>query len=1245
MINDILGEKYLYPKIKEIVLEVQNFTKSGKVILIVGQPGSGKSVFMKQLYEELKSKIECLIAIRAEFLKESDSPEKVFDIFKKVENEDKPKVLLLDSLDVLAYSHRRELQEWLYYVDKMKDIKEMTVVCASRSFEANHLYPMNEQTWSEKINIEPLPDDFIDKVLTKLSYDFNFIPIRFREFLKIPLHLRVAADIILKGGDLKNITDIESLYTKLLEVLGISPDEIKILSYMAELMIENRSIYLFYPSINAQMQKIIKEVERPGITGIIQFDDQNGAISFSHQTFIDYFTAIKVINEQKSIKNFILEHNQSLFIRPVLRHIVAILRLTSQKRLFKELEEIFFEETKTEQVGFISSSSKINLHIKTAILADIASWDNPTSDEANFLIRIFNDENNGDTFTVQFFDKKPNIDWYFVLKDKYIIPLITSSNDADIKYIFILSFLSEIVKQIPSKVLEILRILLIKKPDNMIEWFFFKISKDISEIKLDESIQDSYADSLEQVVKKGFITDSIGTLQVLEVLAKFSPKRALNLYFENLKKELQERKDSHPQRDLLDAFADVLSLVYGKIPYETLFTTTDFFEQIFSENYLNDKLWDFPSIMLYDEYEQRFGLEAFYEWYKENFLEFCSKLTEQSKSLIEKLNNSKWKTQRQLSMLCKLKNPDVFKEEITKCIEEIISTNLQGSLIYEKSDLFLKSIERIFPVISSNEREAIIEKILTLYLDDKNQVFDWIWTPLNHIPEKFRTNTVRSKLKEIQNKYNLPDYDYQPPKKLGEAKFAEAPYKADFLEGKEPADLYKFLIENRSLEERWDFENDKYYGGVELLAREAATLFVDNLTKYKSVVEELSKDSKNDVYLSNLFSKLGEKGINEKETSWLINLVESVCKRETLQLEIIRALRKSVKFVTKECFDKLKNILLTLSNAKDPEKDKFIEYRKQGYANDVLTEGINSTRGELAELVLLLTQRFQEDWLIEILQKLSNDKTISVRAALIYYLPLGLKSLGWDECLELFSNAFEASSDEYGRIITDFLQYTPKEKYGNLSGSITKMRSTMQSELGIEYAKLTTIFYLRGMVSQEDLLKLLEDKKLNKKGLDESVKLLAMQLQYEEAVSKCLKILIKLMEKESISSESIHFIFLKARPDDFNNFVPILRKVIENKRTQVEDLYYLLEYLEKSLLKDPLKNFELLENMLEKLIEDFYEHKGYSHAFYSKAPINIINTILECYPEQEQRALKALDSLIKLKWSGVDEYLSEFERM
>ena len=159
MIREIEKEQYLYPEVEKIVSDALE-SSEGKVILIVGQPGSGKSVFMSQLYDEFKKRgSKYLIAIRTEFLNETDSPKDVYELFTKVKDVDESKVLLLDSLDALAYSRRRELQEWLFYIDNLKKIKRMTVVCASRSFEAEHLYPMNEQEWSCLLYTSPSPRD------------------------------------------------------------------------------------------------------------------------------------------------------------------------------------------------------------------------------------------------------------------------------------------------------------------------------------------------------------------------------------------------------------------------------------------------------------------------------------------------------------------------------------------------------------------------------------------------------------------------------------------------------------------------------------------------------------------------------------------------------------------------------------------------------------------------------------------------------------------------------------------------------------------------------------------------------------------------------------------------------------------------------------------------------------------------------------------------------------------------------
>ncbi|GAF92429.1 unnamed protein product, partial [marine sediment metagenome] len=178
---------------------------------------------------------------------------------------EKPKILLLDSLDVLAYSRRMELQEWLQHIDKLKLIKGMTIVCTSRSFEAEHLYPMNQQEWSERIKIEPLPDEFINNVLKKIKYDYKSITSRFRKFLRIPLHLSLTANIIEKGGDPKDISTLHNLYTKLSELLSISTEDMNLFYYFAEKMIENKRISIGYSAVNIQLKEFIQKMESSGL--------------------------------------------------------------------------------------------------------------------------------------------------------------------------------------------------------------------------------------------------------------------------------------------------------------------------------------------------------------------------------------------------------------------------------------------------------------------------------------------------------------------------------------------------------------------------------------------------------------------------------------------------------------------------------------------------------------------------------------------------------------------------------------------------------------------------------------------------------------------------------------------------------------------------------------------------------------------------------------------------------------------
>ena len=437
----------------------------------------------------------------------------------------------------------------------------------------------------------------------------------------------------------------------------------------------------------------------------------------------------------------------------------------------------------------------------------------------------------------------------------------------------------------------------------------------------------------------------------------------------------------------------------------------------------------------------------------------------------------------------------------------------------------------------------------------------------------------------------------------------------------------------------------KFYGGVEELAEEVANVFVGDLGKYKAVIKKLSHDPANNEYLVRLFSVLSHRDAAKEDIDWIIELIAAVYERETIQLEIVRFLRKIVNDLSEDQFNKLKDVLLAFSEAEDPEEDKFLGYREQGYSNDALTEGINSIRGALAELVILLLSRFKESYLIEILKRLSEDKTISVRAALIAYLPHAINSLGWNKCFELFSSAFQKEPAEYSEIIPQFLQYAPKDKFGALQEVLKKMWEKRNGKLGEAYAVIMSIFCLRGMWSEESLIELLKDERLINKGKEKSFNLLANQARFEANVDKCLKIINSMLEQQDVLESKVSILFMRARPEDLKRFVPIIKKVINKPKIRGEALYYILEYLEKSILVDPLETFNLLENILSEAGDDFHNLRDFIPASHSKAPLNIINTILECYPEEENRALEALDRLIRLEWEGVDEYLYALDRL
>jgi len=1240
MKRDIAGFEYISP-LKDLFIEkcLKPKNNKGQVILILGHPGSGKSVFMSQLYSELCKKIEYLTAIRAELIDKNDSPKKIYGLLEKISDEKAPKVFLLDSLDVLTSSRIKKLQEWLFWIDKMKELPRTTVVCACRSFEAEHLYPLSSQDWSEKHVLTLPPKEWVKKVLKFVKFDESQVSEDFSEFLQIPLHLRITVDVIQEGGHLAKISTLHDLYTKIFDALNVEDKEFQFMTFLAKKMVKNRSVYLALPSAGIAGIKKIKKAAKAGLVII----EQN-RIYFSHQTLIDYLLAWEIIKKHKPFREFLLENNQNLFIRPVIRHVLGFLR-NEPRRLVSELEKVFID-TANEKFNLNSKTSKIRTHIKRAILSNFASWPDPSNQEASFLIRIFNESKDGSLLMILFFDQSPHKEWFNKLKESFLLPSIRLRDDNE-KSRVSFNYLIQVAKDYPEEVLNICLELISEPQKRKLEWFFLSISDIISSIELDESEKEKYVKFLEDTVKKGFFTDIYIIQTVCRRLSKIKPIKALELYLDSVLYDFLETKSEKIkyQDRCIASFFEIVPIIYSKNPYETLTKLTDFFNKILSGKKENSKLLDYPPFLLYGEFERAYGLKAAYNWYKEKAIEYSRDPAEIDKDIISVLKKSKWKSQKHLSMLCMLEHPELYQDEIIKYVRNILKLITKKEAEYSDSELFIRVLEKGFHVIKNRERQDIIEKIANLNYEDDKEIQLWIWKPLQHIPRNFLSDTIQNKINELKNRFG--EYRYSPPIKLHSFQAVGSPIPGEELRKMEPEKLLTLLLKKRNLRTEWNYEEDKMEGGTEELAREAAEVLIENLNKYRNVIDKLALDLKNDIYLKWIFLRIKQENINKQVLKWLVPLILKLGQREYLQFEIVTFCSKIIEKISKSQFTKLKTILIKIaSTSKDPEIDRFFKYREQGYANDAIGEGINSTRGALCEVLIKMIVRFYDEEIMNTLKKLAKDKTISVRAALVFYLPMGLELLKWKKCFSLFKIAFQKGPEEYADLITTFLQYVPKECFFEVEQILFDMKMKRNKAIDKSYLSLMTIYYYRNLIDEKRLIDNFSDDKLDLEAKREAFKIIANQTKFRNSVDTSLKITNKLFDiNKDILSDGLLIIFLEPRVEDFKKFVPLIEKILNEKDIRRRYIYYMLEYLEKCLLVDAIKVFEILEKILMKSGKDFYDIRYSIPARHSKAPINIINIILECHFNLEERALEALDKLIELRWQGVDEYLIAIDRL
>lgn len=369
-----------------------NSSDNEKYFFVLGSAGCGKSIILKEIDKLFKENNYAIIPIdirnfnnfnNCEELGQCVYNERVspVDLLASIA-QNKPALIILDQLDSLSSVSGRNINKWFVINQLLQQVRKypnIKVLIACRDFDLNkdsrlkEFVQMNEE-FVDKFFINNLSTEVITNTLIKLGVNTNRINAKSLKLFSIPLHLQMLCAV-------SENTDITNLnYENKIELYNafwdskctiIGDEAWYSLINLLVTYLNNKKIltapHCIFDRYKTNLNRLLSE-------GVFCQNGQN--ISFFHETFYDYcFARTLAANTEKSLYDFILTSDQSLFIRSNVRQALEYLRIADTRRYLFELKRIL-------------NSENIRVHIRTLILDVLLNFENLTNDEINILITV-----------------------------------------------------------------------------------------------------------------------------------------------------------------------------------------------------------------------------------------------------------------------------------------------------------------------------------------------------------------------------------------------------------------------------------------------------------------------------------------------------------------------------------------------------------------------------------------------------------------------------------------------------------------------------------------------------------------------------------------------------------------------------------------------------------------------------------------------------------------------------------------
>ncbi len=363
-------------------IEADQGKEKERVTLLVGAPGSGKSVVMHDVLEQLESRNDVyVLGLKSDQIG-FESVEALANhngIIRRMEDvigelvgqsEIKRVVLLVDQIDALSLtlsSNRKPLRSILRFIENVQAQDKVRIVVSCRPYDLEYDPSLEQFQFGRKVQMDLLRPDVVVDVLR--SNNRTVVPQNTNLFntLRTPLFLYLF--LKLKDAKVDIALTEHGLYGKLWDQtvngeVASSSDRVghqrllQLLDLITSKMYDSQSLTVYRPSIDSNYSQELEYLLHEEM--LIKVSEDR--IQFFHQSLFDYVYARRFVERGDDLLSAIKDRHQGLFIRALIKSVLTFMRESNPRAYLDIIRHILFETDADGKEAF-------RFHLKTLVLS------------------------------------------------------------------------------------------------------------------------------------------------------------------------------------------------------------------------------------------------------------------------------------------------------------------------------------------------------------------------------------------------------------------------------------------------------------------------------------------------------------------------------------------------------------------------------------------------------------------------------------------------------------------------------------------------------------------------------------------------------------------------------------------------------------------------------------------------------------------------------------------------------------